>query len=209
MVQTRDQLSIPMHQVDAHNVIPVWEASDKKETAARTIRKKIHTKLPTYLTVPTNSLPSFVLCKHHPLVGGVHFFLTCLVMSLSSTNALADMWTDLQEFPEIPKQRPWKCKRMPDKIDWDGLIAEVLQRGPDVPEVPWFKPGEDAAYDVSSADSSPCQLHLVSFAQKLIHRRLQMMQACLHANRLLFIHFNAEEAVLTDTAGLAGSSQAV
>lgn len=56
---------------------------------------------------------------------------------------------DLQDFPEIPKQEEWKCKRMPDKIDWDGLIAEVLQRGTDVPEVPWFKPGEDAAYDVS------------------------------------------------------------
>ncbi len=38
---------------------------------------------------------------------------------------------------------------MPDKIDWDGLIADVLQRGTDVPEIPWFKPGEDAAYDVS------------------------------------------------------------
>ena len=44
---------------------------------------------------------------------------------------------------------------MPDVIDWDGLIAEVLQRGTDVPEVPWFKPGEDAAYDVSLADSPP------------------------------------------------------
>ena len=38
---------------------------------------------------------------------------------------------------------------MPDKIDWDGLIADVLQRGTEVPEIPWFKPGEDAAYDVS------------------------------------------------------------
>jgi len=32
----------------------------------------------------------------------------------------------LQDFPEIPKQAEWKCKRMPDKIDWDGLIADVL-----------------------------------------------------------------------------------
>lgn len=40
-----------MHEVDTHNVVPVWEASDKKETAARTIRKKIHTKLPIYLEV--------------------------------------------------------------------------------------------------------------------------------------------------------------
>ena len=59
LLQTRDRLSIPMHQVDAHNVVPVWEASDKRETAARTIRKKIHTKLPTYLTVLMNSLLSF------------------------------------------------------------------------------------------------------------------------------------------------------
>ena len=40
-----------MHEVDTHNVVPVWEASDKRETAARTIRKKIHTKLPEYLEV--------------------------------------------------------------------------------------------------------------------------------------------------------------
>jgi len=40
-----------MHEVDTHNVVPLWEASDKKETAARTIRKKIHTKLPVYLEV--------------------------------------------------------------------------------------------------------------------------------------------------------------
>ncbi len=32
--------------MDAHNVVPVWAASDKLEVAARTIRKKIQTKLP-------------------------------------------------------------------------------------------------------------------------------------------------------------------
>ena len=37
-------------QVDAHNVVPVWEASDKQEYAARTIRNKIMGKLNTYLT---------------------------------------------------------------------------------------------------------------------------------------------------------------
>ena len=36
--------------VDAHNVVPVWAASDKKEVGARTIRKKINDKLPRYLT---------------------------------------------------------------------------------------------------------------------------------------------------------------
>ena len=57
----------------------------------------------------------------------------------------------VQEFPDIPKQKVWKCERMPEKVDWDGLIADVLKRGTDVPEVPWFKPGEDSAYDVSVA----------------------------------------------------------
>jgi len=41
--------SIPLVQVDAHNVVPVWAASDKQEVGARTIRKKITNSLPTYL----------------------------------------------------------------------------------------------------------------------------------------------------------------
>lgn len=39
----------PMHEVDAHNIVPVWEASNKLEFAARTIRPKISRLLPTYL----------------------------------------------------------------------------------------------------------------------------------------------------------------
>ena len=36
--------------MDAHNVVPVWEASPKQEYAARTIRRKITDKLDEYLT---------------------------------------------------------------------------------------------------------------------------------------------------------------
>ncbi len=36
-------------QVDAHNVVPLWEASNKQEYAARTIRPKINKKLQEYL----------------------------------------------------------------------------------------------------------------------------------------------------------------
>ena len=43
-------LSIPFHIVDAHNIIPIWEASEKQEFAAHTIRRKIHKKLDEYLT---------------------------------------------------------------------------------------------------------------------------------------------------------------
>ncbi|CAH8562489.1 unnamed protein product [Dicrocoelium dendriticum] len=36
--------NVPVCQVDAHNVVPVWYASDKLEYAARTIRRKLHDK---------------------------------------------------------------------------------------------------------------------------------------------------------------------
>jgi deoxyribodipyrimidine photo-lyase len=32
---------VPFHEVDAHNVVPVWVASDKREYGARTIRPKV------------------------------------------------------------------------------------------------------------------------------------------------------------------------
>lgn len=42
--------NVPFAQVDAHNVVPCWIASDKLEYAARTIRNKINSKLDEYLT---------------------------------------------------------------------------------------------------------------------------------------------------------------
>lgn len=41
--------STPLYEVDAHNCIPVWETSDKREFAARTMRPKIDAKLLDYL----------------------------------------------------------------------------------------------------------------------------------------------------------------
>ncbi|XP_057811611.1 deoxyribodipyrimidine photo-lyase [Salvia miltiorrhiza] len=41
--------SVSIHEVDAHNVVPIWVASDKLEYAARTLRGKINKKLPEYL----------------------------------------------------------------------------------------------------------------------------------------------------------------
>lgn len=35
---------IPFYQVDAHNIVPVWESSDKREVGARTLRPRIHKK---------------------------------------------------------------------------------------------------------------------------------------------------------------------
>ncbi|KAK6167257.1 hypothetical protein SNE40_021332 [Patella caerulea] len=41
---------VPFCQVDAHNLVPCWEASPKLEYGARTIRNKIHNQLSQYLT---------------------------------------------------------------------------------------------------------------------------------------------------------------
>ena len=49
--QICEKIEIPFHEVDAHNVVPVWEASQKREYGARTIRGKIHKHLPEYLRV--------------------------------------------------------------------------------------------------------------------------------------------------------------
>ena len=43
-------INIPCHIVDANNIIPVWEISQKQEYAAHTIRPKVHKKLDEFLT---------------------------------------------------------------------------------------------------------------------------------------------------------------
>ena len=45
-----NRTKIPFYQIDAHNIVPVWKASSKKEYAAYTIRKKIHDNLDQFLT---------------------------------------------------------------------------------------------------------------------------------------------------------------
>jgi len=44
------KISIQFHQVDAHNIIPTWIASEKQEYAAYTFRPKVLKKIDEYLT---------------------------------------------------------------------------------------------------------------------------------------------------------------
>lgn len=46
----RKELSIPIHEVDSHNIIPAWTTSNKKEYAAYTIRPKIKRVLGDFLS---------------------------------------------------------------------------------------------------------------------------------------------------------------
>jgi deoxyribodipyrimidine photo-lyase len=47
--KVRSKIDIPFFEIDAHNIVPVWEASPKLEFAAYTIRPKIKKLLPEYL----------------------------------------------------------------------------------------------------------------------------------------------------------------
>ncbi len=52
--QVVEQVSVPVFEVDAHNIVPVWTASQKQEFGAYTLRPKLHRLLPRFLedTVP-------------------------------------------------------------------------------------------------------------------------------------------------------------
>ena len=53
------QIKPNIYEVDARNIVPCWEASNKKEYAAYTLRPKIHRALPDFLT-------DFPLVQKHP-----------------------------------------------------------------------------------------------------------------------------------------------
>ncbi len=55
------KINIPFYQVDAHNIVPCWVASDKTEYAAYTIRPKIHKALPEFL----DDFPKLKKMKDH------------------------------------------------------------------------------------------------------------------------------------------------
>ena len=61
-------------------------------------------------------------------------------------NACKCLGRDLQEYPGLSKQPSWDV--LPDKIDWESSIAEVLDLGKDIPEVEWCLPGEENARKV-------------------------------------------------------------
>lgn len=57
--------SVAVCQVDAQNIVPLWETSDKQEYAARTIRNKVNKQLDVYL----QHFPPLI---HHPYSAPKH-----------------------------------------------------------------------------------------------------------------------------------------
>ncbi|XP_076281446.1 deoxyribodipyrimidine photo-lyase isoform X2 [Lasioglossum baleicum] len=77
-VQNKLPEDVPFCQVDAHNIVPCWEASQKQEFAARTIRNKINTKLNEFLT-------EFPPVVNHPYSSNEKFVENNWKMALEDT----------------------------------------------------------------------------------------------------------------------------
>lgn len=54
-----EKIAVPMDEVDAHNIVPCWLASNKQEFGAYTLRPKLHRMLPEFLD-------DFPELKKHP-----------------------------------------------------------------------------------------------------------------------------------------------
>ena len=76
-------ISCAMTMVDAHNIVPVWIASNKQEYGAYTLRPKIHKLLPEYLD-------DFPTVRKHPI---------------SYTKKIPTIhWKKLLDIPEVDKK---------------------------------------------------------------------------------------------------------
>ena len=77
IIDDDDEENCPVYQVDAHNVVPVWYASPKREVGARTLRPKIHKLIDDCLQYQDykkeNFIPNFEGNKHLQLSSS----LTC------------------------------------------------------------------------------------------------------------------------------------
>lgn len=111
-----DSKLVPLIQVDSHNIIPVWIASNKLEYSARTLRSKIEKLLTTYL----KPFPDFLGNSDHPS---------------SETDVIS-------EYERFTLFNATNSKYI---IDWDAALAS-LEIDRTVPPVEWIKPGEVEAF---------------------------------------------------------------
>ena len=116
---------VPFYEVDTHNVVPVWLASDKQEVGARTIRKKITEKLPTWLTeIPTfDALPADAFEEASSPAAS----------SSSSTAGAASLRHSSESLLRLCAQ----------PTDWRSVRASLTVDS-SVPEIDWCTPGYTA-----------------------------------------------------------------
>jgi deoxyribodipyrimidine photo-lyase len=122
---------IPVCEVDAHNVVPAWVASDRLEYAARTIRPRIMTKLGRYLV-------NFWPVASQDAVWKPRASPTGLPEPAGAAAAAA-----APARAEPPGSSGGRLHWSWQAIDWPAILAALpLDRS--VPEVAWATPGAAA-----------------------------------------------------------------
>lgn len=122
--------SVSIHEVDTHNVVPIWVASEKLEYGARTIRGKINKRLPEYLIdFPTLQPPTSKW--------------------VAATNRLVDWDVLIDNVTRLDIN----LLRVEVGLRFIGLWYWfcdfcMTRKGAEVPEIEWCEPGEDAAIEV-------------------------------------------------------------
>jgi len=131
---------IPMIQVDAHNVVPVWHASPKREVGARTLRPKLHKLVGTFLTdyppVVSDSAASHNLALP----------ITCPDFDLETYISYLDMDMSV---PPVPWAKPGTEYAMTqfETFTKNGLPQfDQLRNNPNLPQIcsnlsPWINHG--------------------------------------------------------------------
>lgn len=127
--------SVSIHEVDTHNIVPVWVASDKLEYGARTIRSKINKLLPEYLidfpalNPPKRKWPT----PHQSIEWGK---LITDVARYGAPSPLNECF--FYKFEAV-----------------NFCISDsFIRKGAEVPELLWCEPGEDAAMEVLKGSKS-------------------------------------------------------
>ena len=142
-------MGVPLHQVDAHNAVPCWHASPKRETAARTFRPKITKLLPTFMeSIPPlqgnkmvdNSISSSVAAVKEEEEGGGD--------THQHQGQQKGQQKGQQQQQQQQQQQP-KClpssliQPPPTPPDWEAIDAS-LECDRSVGPVAWAKPGTSA-----------------------------------------------------------------
>ncbi len=109
--QVRSKITIPFYEVDAHNIVPVWIASNKQEYAAYTIRPKIHKHLDEYLT----DYPKLYKHKHKWPGETAHIDWRKARKTLKVDNSEGEVdWLKPGEHAAVKAMSSFFKKRLPD-----------------------------------------------------------------------------------------------
>eukprot|EP00897_Mesotaenium_endlicherianum_P006386 jgi/Mesen1/5776/ME000293S04931 len=130
---------VAVQEVDAHNVVPVWAASDKLEYSARTIRTKIHRNLAEYLVEYPELKAVDATWQHQEPPAKIEWD-DIIADVVKGTLSVPDDDGDFARTHTEPAARlasPWERPPRGCQVA-GGWLREV-------PEVDWIEAGEDAA----------------------------------------------------------------